>query len=209
MARQEKKNLRFKSTPKGENWACDGQVRVEIHVTRLVMCRQPQQKSGCKQPRATQHQHHTEALRPPLSEDPTQVVENELHELNWIFNNTGFRFEHKLEMTKKILYKCSILLAFIMFKYFTRRHILSVKSISSSLTGIKACTLLKCTTRATICRRARCRGIGLFARRAAGSGPLKGWVPSLNKAWEMPARPRVTNGWRETWTCYHEGNQIK
>lgn len=35
-------------------------------------------------------------------------------------------------------------------------------------------------------------------------GPLKGWVPSLNKAWEMPARPGVTNGLSETCTCYHE-----
>lgn len=148
-------------------------------------------------------------LKTPPFQRILRNVENELHELNWIFKNTGFRFKQKLEMTKKILYKCSRLLAFIIFKCFTRRLILSVKSISSSLTGIKACTLLKCTTCATICRRARCRGIGLFARRAAGSGPLKGWVPSLNKAWEMPARPRVTNGWRETWTCYHEGNQIK
>lgn len=116
MARQEKKNLRFKSTPKGENWACDGQVRVEIHVTRLVMCRQPQQKSGCKQPRATQHQHHTEALRPPLSEDPTQVVENELHELNWIFNNTGFRFKHKLENSLQMFYTFSFYYVQILYQ---------------------------------------------------------------------------------------------
>ena len=70
------------------------------------------------------------------------------------------------------------------------------KRIYSWLTGMKACTLLKCTTHVTICRRAGCCGIGLFARWAAGSGPLKGWVPSLNTAWEMPARPRVTNGQR-------------
>lgn len=53
-------------------------------------------------------------------------------------------------------------------------HMLYVESIYSRLTGIKAGTLLKCTTCATICRRAGCCGIGLFARRAAGSGPLKG-----------------------------------
>lgn len=121
-------------------------------------------------------------------------------------------------------YRCSMFLAAVVtvhciynkwftFRYFVCTHIhtyiLYVKSIYSRLAGIKACTLLKCSTRATICKRAGCCGIGLFARRAAGSGPLKGWVPSLNKAWEMPARPRVTNGQRETWTCYHEEKKIK
>lgn len=48
------------------------------------------------------------------------------------------------------------------------------ESIYSRLTGVKACTLLKCGTRATICRRAGCCGIGLFARRAAGSGAFEG-----------------------------------
>lgn len=32
----------------------------------------------------------------------------------------------------------------------------------------------KCSTRATICRRAGCCGIGLFARRAAGSRAFEG-----------------------------------
>lgn len=40
-------------------------------------------------------------------------------------------------------------------------------------------------------------------------GPLKGWVPSLNKAWEMPARPRVTNRLSETCTRYHEVKKEK
>lgn len=31
----------------------------------------------------------------------------------------------------------------------------------------------------------------------------------MNKAWEMPARPRVTNGLSETCTCYHEEKKKK
>lgn len=62
----------------------------------------------------------------------------------------------------------------VRFRYFVCAHVLYVKSIYSRLTGIKPCTLLKCSTRATICRRAGCCGIGLFAKRAAGSGAFEG-----------------------------------
>lgn len=34
------------------------------HVAGSFMCRQPQQKSGSKQPRSNQHQHHAEAQEP-------------------------------------------------------------------------------------------------------------------------------------------------
>ena len=39
-------------------------VRVGRHVAGGFMCRQPQQKSGSKQPRSNQHQHHAEAQEP-------------------------------------------------------------------------------------------------------------------------------------------------
>lgn len=34
------------------------------HVAGIFMCRQPQQKSGSKQPRSNQHQYHAEAQEP-------------------------------------------------------------------------------------------------------------------------------------------------
>lgn len=37
------------------------------HVAGSFMCRQPQQKSGSKQPRSSQHQHHAEAQEPQPS----------------------------------------------------------------------------------------------------------------------------------------------
>lgn len=54
-------SLTFSIALKPQYSTCVWQVLVEIHVTRLVMCRQPLQKSGSKQPRATQHQHRTQA----------------------------------------------------------------------------------------------------------------------------------------------------
>lgn len=43
-------------------------VRVGHHVAGGFMCRQPQQKSGSKQPRSNQHQHHAEAQEPQPSD---------------------------------------------------------------------------------------------------------------------------------------------
>lgn len=43
-------------------------VRVGHHVAGGFMCRQPQQKSGSKQPRSNQHQHHAEAQQPQPSD---------------------------------------------------------------------------------------------------------------------------------------------
>lgn len=55
------------------------------YVTGGFMCRQPQQKSGSKQPRSNQHQHHAEAQEPQSG----QILR-----LSWSVSTSAANLEH-------------------------------------------------------------------------------------------------------------------
>lgn len=63
-----------------------GRLQCRYHVAGCFMCRQPQQKSGSRQPRSSQHQHHTEAQgpQPPC----LQYLSNRINQPKVIWNQT-------------------------------------------------------------------------------------------------------------------------
>lgn len=78
------------------------------HVAGCFMCRQPQQKSGSRQPRASQHQHRTEApgpQAPGLQDFLKSTLNNKsvatLHSVEDIFNFCRRNFDAgKIERTR-------------------------------------------------------------------------------------------------------------